>query len=58
MTAGELAVREGIMLAQSRDTAAVVVVGWTGRLDDSDLSFKDLGELWCHLKDIVGILVP
>lgn len=39
VTAGELAGREGITLAQSRD---MVVVGWTGRLSDSDFSFKDL----------------
>ncbi len=39
VTAGELASREGIILAQRRD---VVVVGWTGTLDDSDFSFKDL----------------
>lgn len=43
VTAGELASREGIMLAQRRD---VVVVGWTGTLDDSDFSFKDLDVFW------------
>lgn len=43
VTAGELASREGIMLAQRREV--VVVVGWTGTLDDSHFnSFKDLAE--------------
>lgn len=46
MTAGELASSEGIMPAQSRD---VVVVGWTGTLDDSDFIFRlSFSMLWSH----------
>lgn len=42
VTAGELASRKGIMPVQRRD---VVVVGWTGTLDDSGFSLKDLSLL-------------